>query len=370
MKGAIEIKGWQLVALIAIVGVAVWAVAAPTSFEEVTGISIGEYIQQDTGTTDTTDTTQNQATDTQTDTQTTSQATEISYQVATVNLYLKDKLNPKAGIPGIEVEVLEAPSPPYTYADLIGIASDPMRDVIDEDTSTSSAGLAAFTGNRIFVNRDYIYSIRGDTNVYDKVLVKKIPLPATEFSISAYTFPGAVYDYYVGAFETIQQSTSGTYNCTDDSALNITGKTGMQYVEFTVVLGQSETGNATKDTVIVFRSPEGYELESGDINSLYLVRESGTQFNIPSTNLVDYIDTAPISLGGSIYDTDFGSYMMTVADSGNYTVKLTYDADQIEPSTDRLQICIDDLGDYRAKDDVTKSVKAAASCVTVEWCGT
>ena len=59
---------------------------------------------------------------------------------------------------------------------------------------------------------------------------------------------------------------------------------------------------------------------------------------------------------------------MTVSDAGVYTVKITYDADQIQ-STDKLQICLDDLGDYRAKDDVTKDLKASAECMTVDWCG-
>lgn len=363
LKGAVELT-LKTVAILAIVVVAGWALLAPASFESITGIKIGQYVGQDTDTTatQTTDTT----TDTITDTTTSPQVMIPSYQVGRVNAYLKDKLNPKSGIPGVEIEVLDSPAAPYTYSDLAGVAADPMRDVVDEDTSTSSAGLANFTANKIFINQPYLYSLRGDSTTYDKLIVRTIPVPSTEFAISQYTFSDKVFGYYVGGFSALYFN--GTeLNYTKDTQMNITGKSGLTYVTFDITIGQSQSGNATKDSVLVLRSPENYELEPGDIVSLYIIRKDGTAFNIPGVNLADYIDGPAIDLGGSIYDEDYRTYMMSVADSGTYTVKLTYDPTLITPGSDRLVITVDDLGGWRARDDVTRDVKATAAELTLVW---
>ena len=286
-----------------------------------------------------------------------------SYQLSEVNLYVKDKLNPKAGVPNLTVEALEAPTPPYTMADLSRIASDPNRMIIDSNT-TDSNGLASFSAGSIFVNKDYIYSIRGDSTTYDKLVVLKIPVPSKEFKIESYTFPDPQYVYYVGSFSDLY--TTPEVNASTDSCLNITGKSGVQFCSWDITIAETEAGKAIQNPVIILRIPEGSNLDPSAIRSIYLVRKTGTDFGISPANLAGYIDVAPIDLRGSLYDEDYGVDFMTAADSATYTLKIEYDADLVS-SGDQLQIVLDDLGDYRAKDIVTRDTKASAESLTVEW---
>jgi len=289
-----------------------------------------------------------------------------TYQLSTVKLYAKDKLNPKAGIANLEVEVLAIPEE-WTTAMLEEIASDPMRQVLDEDTATDSAGLAQFTAGVIEVGKEYLFSIRGDTTVYDKLVVYEMPCPSREFAITAWTISDPIYVYQVGSFSDISIDANNIITAAEDSCLNITGKSGLQYCSWDITIGQADAGKALKAPVLVLRSPEGYELEPGDIVSLYITKKTGTDFAIPATNLIDYIDVAPITLVTGLYDEDFKAYMMTAADSGTYTIKLTYDADQIQTTTDRMQFCLDDLAEYRGLDVATKSTKASAMCLEIQW---
>jgi len=289
------------------------------------------------------------------------------YQVSNVYLYVKDKLNPKAGVSGIEVEVLAVPEV-YDMNTLSKLASDPNRQVVDEDTSTDSAGKAEFTAGRIFVNTPYLYSIRGDSTVYDKLVVKTIPVPSIYFKIDSYTFEEPEYVYKVGNFSDISTDADNTLTASDLSCLNITGKTGTQYCEFDITIGEATAGAALKDPVLILRSPEGYELEPGDIVSLYIVKKTGSDLGIPAQDLTEYVTYAtPIDLKGSLYDEEYGVDFMTVSDSATYTVKLSYDADQIQTDGDKLQICLDDLGDYRARDVATKGTKASPMCLVIQW---
>lgn len=359
MAQKIELTGKQILGLL-LLGVVAVAILMPTQFEQWTGIKLFEKTSQP-----------NQATTPPEEEEekavlppVTRACLKHEYTLGTsanpVRIYVVDKLNPKAGIPGVEMEVLNVPTPPYTLDKIIAIASNPMRSVVDEDTSTDSNGAAEFSSNTILVYMDYIFSLRGDSTIYDKVKVMKVPCVPPERE--GYTFPDKFEAYYVGNFTDLYTS--------DTITENITGKSGLQYLTFDITIGLSDTssGRAVKDPVIVLRSPEGYELEPGDIVSIYIVRKEGSDLGIPGINLIDYLaGETPIPLKGSIYDEDYQAYMMTIADSATYTVKITYDADQIQPTTDKLQIVVDDLGDYRAKDDVTKDTKAPAETLTIQF---
>lgn len=270
-----------------------------------------------------------------------------------VRQYIKDKLNPKAGVANVEVEVLTPDQ----------IASDPMREVTDEDTATASDGAAEFTANTILVDRDYNFAVRGDDTVYDKLISVHIPCVPPERE--GFTFPEKVYAYKVGNFSDI--AADKIIDASDDSCLNITGKSGIQHCEFEITIGQEVSGETLRDAILALRSPEDYELEPGDIVYLYITRKTGTAFTIPGINLADYIDVMPIPLGGSILDTVEGVYYMTTADKGVYTVKLDYDADQIQPATDRFQVALDDEGDYRAKSAITRTAKAPSEVLEIRW---
>jgi len=363
---AVELDLGKIIA-IAIIALFGWALIAPQSLEQITGIKVSQLVGQ-TGTSAGTTTTQTAPT-TQTSTAQQTTPTLPKYQLSTVNLYVMDKLNPKAGIPNIEVEVLEVPEV-YTESDLEKIASDPMRVVVDEDTQTDSNGLAQFTAGRIFVGQPYLYSVRGQTTAYDVLKVMTIPVPSTEFKIDSYTFPEKIYTYYVGSFSDILPSSptySGFDSCdgsTNTCDFNVTGKSGIQYATVDINIGCADAGKALKKPVLVLRYADGYEMPEGSIISIYMTKKTGTDFGIPGTNLADYISTeTPIELRGSIYDN--GVYYMTVADSGTYTVKITFDADVLT-SGKKLELVLDDLGDYRGKDVATRSTGASPAKLTIE----
>lgn len=287
-----------------------------------------------------------------------------TYQLSEVNLYVRDKLNPKAGIAGINAEVLNVPTAPYTMVDLARVASDPNRVILDSATSTST-GLLTFNASSIFTNTNYIYSLRGDSNTYDKLVVKNIPAPSTQFGITRYTFPDPEYVYQVGSFTDIYITPE--VDATTDACLNLTDKTGLQSCSWDITIAETDAGKAIKNPVLILKSPEGYELEPGDIVSLYIVRKTGTDFGISPANLNGYIDVAPIDLRGSLYDETYGVDFMTAADSATYTVKLTYDADLINPDSDKLEIILDDLGSYLGRDVSTVSTKASPQKLTISW---
>jgi len=374
MKEITLTPGKLLLALIIVAGLTVYLVAPETFSGMLTGTEsstsqTGLMSSTDVGGTGQSGTglSQGEQTQTQTQTQTETGGVLPSYQIDVVR-YVKDKLNPKSGISGVEVEVLEAPTGTYSLADLIAIASDINRAVVDEDTSTDSSGKAVFNTTSIFTNRPYIYSLRGDSTVYDKIVVNTIVPPSTQFKIDSYSFPisDSIYAYKVGSFSSIATDTD--INCSDDSSLNITGKSGIQQVSLDITIGESEAGKALKDPVLVFRSPEGYEPPANSIVHIYLTRKTGTSFSIPAEDLVSYYEgEVPIHLGGSIYDPDYKTYLMTVSDSGTYTLKIQYDADVMQ-SGKKLQVVLDDLGDYRAMDMVTRDRKASTESLTFTWC--
>ena len=291
------------------------------------------------------------------------------YQIGTVNRYVKDALDKKSGVSGVEVEVLDVPEAPYTHEDLVAVASDIYRNVVDEDTSTDSSGKAVFSNGAIFTETPYIYAVRGGSTYYDRLVVDTIPAPVgLTAALSSYTFPAYknIYVYKVGSFSTIASDTAIT--CSDDSSLNVTANSGTTQISVDITIGEATSGAVLLDPVIVFRGQPNYEPPANSILHIYLTRKTGTAFDIPSGDLVDYYETeTPIHLGGSIYDADYGKYLMGVQDSGTYTLKIQYDADTMTANK-VLEVHLDDLGDYRAMDEISKDRKASPQTLTFTWC--
>jgi len=215
-----------------------------------------------------------------------------------------------------------------------------------------------------------LYSVRGETTAYDVLKVMTIPVPAREFGITAYTFPDPIYTYYIGSFSDILPSGAsytGFDSCdasTNTCKFNVTGKSGIQYATVDITIGCADAGKAIKQPVLVLRYADGYEMPEGSIISIYMSKKQGTDFGIPGTNLADYISTeTPIELRGSIYEN--GVYYMTVADSGTYTLKITFDADVLT-SGKKLEVILDDLGEYRGKDVATRATGASPAKLTIE----
>ncbi len=289
-------------------------------------------------------------------------AAKPMYPVKVVTMELKDAFNPKAGIPNVTVEVIPI-SGTESKEQLKVIASSPMRRKVDEAVSDAD-GVVTFDGGRIFTEKPYLYSIRGDTDVYDKMVVYAIPAPEGIFApIDSYPVEEPVYLYRVGSWYDISDDADNIIN------VSVTGLTGMQLIEVPITIGEAEAGAVLKNPVLYFKSPEGKELEVGDIVSIYVMKDSGNDLippEVATQNLVDWIDVAPIALGGSLTDEE-GNVYMTMQDKAQYTLKIQFDADQIEPGYDSLQIVLDDLGAYRGTDDTTRGTKADPMILTINF---
>lgn len=295
----------------------------------------------------------------------------VPFQLGTTNMYLMDKANPKNGVASVELEVLELPASPYTQADLEAIASDPNRDVLDEDTSTDANGLATMTGNKIMTTKDYLYAVRGSSStVYDKLLVTATPqIPADK---STYSFPEKIYVYQVGSFEDIVASgatNSGIISFNDSGhtgSLNTTLTTGSQYAYFDMTIGGGTTGKYAKDPVFQMHYTEAKDFPSGAISSIYITKRTGSDYDFGGLNYADYVDSEyPIQLKGDLaYDADEKSYYMSVADSSVVRIKITWDA-ALAVAGDELKICVDDNSDFIAKSPVSRDAMIASSCFTL-----
>jgi len=280
----------------------------------------------------------------------------------TSTLTVIDGLNPKQGISGLRVEVLEKDADP----------SDPYRTVLDY-ADTDSDGVATLTNSRgeLLVGEEYKIVLRGDNTVYDRVVEKKMPCVSGDWANKVFSL-GKVKTYYVGEFADMI-TPDNVIDCTDNPILNVTANTGIQQISFDINIGMPESaaGKALEDPVLVFRSPEGYELETGDILHIYATRKGGTDLGVPPSDLVGYLSgSTPIPLTTRTQDTYDGKThsIMTAADSATYTIIVQYDADNINPADDKLEIVLDDLGDYNGKDVATRSVKAPAKKVIIQWC--
>jgi len=274
----------------------------------------------------------------------------IKYQLSQVRRVYADKLNPDAGIPNVEVEVLNMPAKPYSREDLIETARAPNRVIVDEDV-TDSNGVALFDGGAIVIDTEYIYALRNGTEWYDRLDHKAIPLPAKEFKIDTYRFPERVLSYAIGSFADISADADNVIE------LNVTGKTGAQMRRIDITIEQADAGAALLEPVIQLRSKPGAEPEAGSFKTLYASLKEGTNLGVPESDLTNFIDKAPMDLRGK-FDKDLGKNVMTAAHKAVYTLAIEWDADVAEPGTS-LYIHLDDLGEYRGRSTVAQELGAS-----------
>jgi hypothetical protein len=281
------------------------------------------------------------------------------YQIQTVKLKYQDFFS-GAPVAGLTVEALQVPSS-YTYNDLVRIAQDPNRIPLATVT-TDANGIATFE-SVIFGGVPTLYSARAQPNYYDSLDVLTVPIPTGQFAISTYTFPGAIKLYKVGSFKSPGTDVTGA---TEDK-LNVSRtNSGIQFIEVTFVIGEEAAGAALKNPVLVIRTPDtAPPLASGMIQSLYIVRETGSDLGIPVVDLKGYINGVAIPLRGSLTDM-LGNNYLTVADSAVYKIKLTWDASKAVAGNE-IDFVLDDLGAYRGTDVATVHTGANPQILRIVW---
>ena len=309
-------------------------------------------------------TTTSQSTETPTSTATQTTPTQTAnqalpqYQVGTVKLKYMNYFS-RAGVVST-VEALQVPSQ-YTFADLEKIAQNPNRVPLATVT-TDSNGYATFS-DIITAGVPTLYAFRNGTTYYESLDVLTVPVPTKQFAISSYQFPGAIYIYPIGSFT----SPGTNQDASTSTLLNVTATTsGIQYLEVTMTIGESDAGEALKNPVLVIRTPDtATQLASGMIKSLYIVHDSGTDFGVPVTDLKSYINGPAIPLRGSLSDK-MGNTYMTVADSGTYKIKLTWDA-SLAKAGNEIDFVLDDLGAYRGTTIASLQNGASPATLSVTW---
>lgn len=291
----------------------------------------------------------------QTQTQTTVPQGLPKYQIQTVKLRYMDYFS-RNGVVST-VEALQVPEV-YTYADLVRIAQDPNRVPLATVT-TDAQGYATFN-NVITAGVPTLYVFRNGTSYYESLDVLTVPVPTSQFAISSYQFPGAIFVYPIGSFK------SPGVNPTSD-LLNVSKTTsGIQFLEVSLTIGEVDAGKALKNPVLVIRTPDNAPaLAAGMIKSLYIVHDTGTEFGVPVTDLKSYINGPAIPLRGSLSD-NLGNTYMTVADSGSYKIKLTWDA-ALAKAGNEIDFVLDDLGAYRGTTEASLQAGAAPAVLSIKW---
>ena len=275
------------------------------------------------------------------------------YALQNYYMFVKDKLNPDQGIQA-EVEQLKAPAA-RDEASLAEVCSDPNRNVLDEDVAASD-GKINLAGGRVVTSHDYLFAVRNDT-LYDQVFVDHVSAPSRQFKIDQKTRDENVLVPKVGSFSDAHTDADNVLDASWNDKMNLTKQSGLVALSTDITIEEAEAGKVLKEPSLVLRFPEGNEVEAGGIQSLTITRKTGTSFNIPARDLVEYIRTeTPILLKD----------VMNVADSGTYTVKMTYDASIVDPG-EEVQISLDDLGDRRARDLCDRSLEASTESVTFHW---
>jgi hypothetical protein len=279
----------------------------------------------------------------------------LGHPVQYVNLYIRDKLSPRTAISGVKVEVFTVPED-TSIENLARIASDPNRIAIDSGTSDAS-GKVVFNASVMGQGNNYVFSVRGDSSIYDDIEI--LQLPCYDEPVTTATFISPKLVYKVGSFQDIHTDADNILTGAEYDQLNLTKQAGKTSVFFStdITIGEAEAGKVLKNAVLVLRIPEGVSIPEGAIKSIVIVPKMGTIYPIPGVNLVSYLTAStPIPLKD----------VMTVADSGTYTVKIEYDA-TLMPNEAKLQLVLDDLGDYRAKDLVTRDFKASPMTLELLW---
>lgn len=269
------------------------------------------------------------------------QTTASEWPLKVVRLEFISALDPRKHVDGIHVEVLPVGEVP----------NDPMRTKIDE--AEVNGGYAVFTSGKIFINKNYLLAVNGKNIAYDKA--KTIKVPVLPPQIEEYTFPDAEKVVPVAHFADINVDTPKEVN------LVITGESGVNYKTFNIRIAVSDATpeGAIKNPVLILKTGEDNPLAPGAIVHIYATRLQGTDFGVPAVDLAGYLSNeTPIALKGSfVWDEDTTSTYMTAADSAVYQIKIGYDADSIQ-NGQKLIIALDDLGDYKARDDVSNELKA------------
>lgn len=271
-----------------------------------------------------------------------------SYSVAKVELKVVDKFDTSVGIAGVTAEVIEDDGKPAEE-----IVRDPVHNTIDSAV-TDANGIASFSSGWIMTGKSYVYAIYGDT-IYAKAF--KYTIPASTDELSMYAI-GRIPVYKVGSFMPL--SSAGTIE------VNVSGLTGLQYVEFDVTLGEAESGKVVKDAVLKLETGTTVPMDANAIRSIK-IEPTGVKNVLPdhvmNTDLVKYMDRTPIMLMGSIQDE--GHIYMTRHDYATYTITITYDADLIQNGNE-LILTVDDLGDINAR-DIDGGLKASAQKLVIKF---
>lgn len=284
----------------------------------------------------------------------------IGTSTAPLYLEVRDALNPKAGIEGLTVEVLPPDEIPW----------DPQRYILDSAT-TDANGIASFTGASLKVGELYQWVVRGDTTTYDKIVFMETPCRLPEALNVPFKITPPIYVYKVGNISlTVSNNNIGSLSG-NVITINITelGLSGINTLSFDAAISQGVSGAAIIDPVLVLRSPEGYELESGVVMNIYAAPETGYDFGIPGSDLSSYlIGAAPISMSTreSFTDSKGVTHYVWTTEKATYSFTITFDADSISKEQ-ILRITFDDLGDYNAKDVATRSSKASPAYVDIKF---
>jgi len=271
-----------------------------------------------------------------------------SYPVAKVELKVVDKFDNSVPIVGANVDVLED-----TGQDAEIIAQDPMHRIVDSAV-TDANGVASLTSGWIMTGKSYVYFVYSDS-IYAKAF--KYTIPASSDELSMYPI-GTVEVYRVGSFKPL--------STTNVIEVNISGLSGLQYIEFDMTLGEAEVGKVVKDAVLKIETGRTVPMDGNAIRKI-TVEPTGNKNVLPdyivNTDLSKYVDRAPIMLLGSIEDE--GHVYMTRQDSATYTVTITYDADLVQAGNEII-FTIDDLGDVNNR-DLDGGLKATAQTLTIRF---
>lgn len=276
--------------------------------------------------------------------------TAQKWPLKTVKMEFVSALDPRKHIDGIHVEILP----------LGEIPNDPMRTKVDE--AEVNLGYAVFTSGKIEVGETYLLAVNGRNVTYDKT--KQITIPILPPQVLDYTFPTTEKVVPVAHFADINVDTPKVVE------LNIVGESGVNYttVSIRIAVSDATPEGAIKNPVLVLKTNEDNPLAPGAIVHIYATRLQGTDFGIPAVDLAGYFaNETPIALKGSfVWDEDPTATYMTAADSAIYQIKIGYDADTIVNGQE-LIIALDDLGDYKARDDVSNELKAPVEELVIRF---
>jgi len=258
-----------------------------------------------------------------------------------VRMEFVSALDPRKHVDGLHVEVLPVGEVP----------NDPMRTKVDQ--AEVNNGYAVFAAGKIEVGKTYLLAVNGKNIAYDKT--KTITIPMLPPQITEYTFTTPEKVVPVAHFADINVDTP------KEVTIDISGESGVNYKTITIRIAVSDNTpeGAIKNPVLVMKTDDNNPLAPGAIVHIYATRLQGTDFGVPAVDLAGYFaNETPIALKGSfVWDEDPTATYMTAADSAVYQIKIGYDADTIE-NGQKLIIALDDLGDYKARDDVSNELKA------------